>query len=442
VILNLLNKILPIWISKRIVGDLNKDGIKKYFHNTSWLFVARIITFITSFLTMALVARYLGPENLGKLSYAQSLVAILSVLASLGMDQILYRDLVAYRNREIDLLETAIIAKFFFGAIAFLTAVAISLSIGDDFILTLLIGITAFTFLINPLGTIGILFQAHVKAKYTSQVAIFLAFFIPILKILTIYFDEGIIYFALTLVIEAIVTSIWYLYIYISHFKENPLHWRFQLDIFKNLMKDSWPFLLAGLFAYIYARIDQVMLQHYIGSHAVGLYDTAVKLSNMWSFFPALIIASLFPAIVQAKKHSRLQYIKRYSSLTVLIAFITVSITLFVFLTADYLILLIFGEQYIESIPILKIYIWSGAMAIMGIMVQQYLITENRGVFNLILAMTGAVVNIVLNLFLIPLYGMTGAAIATLFSYSILPFGLLFLKQFREDVKTLRNQKI
>jgi O-antigen/teichoic acid export membrane protein len=56
--------------------------------------------------------------------------------------------------------------------------------------------------------------------------------------------------------------------------------------------------------------------------------------------------------------------------------------------------------------------------------------------------MIGAVVNIVLNLFLIPLYGMTGAAIATLFSYSILPFGLLFLKQFREDVKTLRNQKI
>ncbi len=439
---SLTKKILPGWIYQRFVGNWNKDGFKKYFHNTGWLFAARGASFLTSFFTIAIVARYLGPENLGKLSYAQSFVSILSVFAALGIDQILYRDLVAHPDKENEILGTAISSKLFFGLLAFIVAIALSYALDNEPILTVLIGITAFTFLINPLGTIGILFQAQVQAKHSSQIGIFLAFFIPALKLLIIFFDKGIIYFSLVLVVEALITTLWSLYIYVSKLHLNPLAWRFRFSVLKELMHDSWPFLFAGVFSYIYARIDQVMLQHYLGSSAVGLYDTAVKISNIWSFFPALIISSLFPAIVQAKKHSREQYLERYGYLTLLITFITLSITVFVFLTAKPIILLLFGEQYIESIPLLRIYIWSGAIAIMGILVQQYLVTENKGWIHLVFTIIGAALNITLNLILIPRYGMSGAAIATLFSYSVIPLGLLFLRQFRSDLGSLiRTQK-
>jgi len=436
-----INILQPV-IYKWIIGDWNNDGFKKYFNNTGWLFVARGATFVTSFLTIAIVARYLGPENLGKLSYAQSFVAILSIFASLGIDQILYRDLSSYPEKEKEFLGTAIMSKFIFGIIAFSLAILISLLLHNEPLLTLLIGITAFTFLINPLGTIGILFQSRVQAKYSSQITIFLAFFIPALKLLVIFFDKGIIFFSLLLIIEATINTIWSLYIYINKLKQNPSDWRFRSPVFKQLMSDSWPFLLAGLFGYIYSRIDQIMLQHYLGSRSVGLYDVAVKLSNIWSFIPALIISSIFPALVNARKIDRLIYLKRYKSLTILITIITFVVTIFVFFTAKPLISLLFGTQFLESVLILKIYIWSGAIAIIGILVQQYLITENKGWIHLVMTLIGAVLNIALNLILIPRYGMTGAAVATLFSYSVIPLGLFFFQQFRKDLQLLRTKQI
>ncbi|MEZ4195106.1 MAG: flippase [Candidatus Paceibacterota bacterium] len=433
-------KLLPNWLYERLVSDWNKDGFKKYFKNTGWLFAARGATFVTSFLTMAMVARYLGPENLGKISYAQSFVSILSVFASLGIDQILYRDLTAKPEKEHGLIGTAVLAKFIFGFFAFVLSIVLSLSIDNETLLTQLVAITAFTFLINPLGTIAILFQAKVQARYTSHATIFIAFFIPILKILVIVFDKGVLFFAGLLVIEALISTVWSLYIYINKFKQNPLEWKFEWSIFKQLMNDSWPFLFAGFFSYIYARIDQVMLQQYLGSTSVGLYDVAVRISNIWSFIPALIISSVFPALVSAKKISRLSYLQRYRALTILVMAITLAVTLFVFIFARPIILILFGEKFIESIILLQIYIWSGAVGILGILVQQYLITENKGRIHLYLTLTGALINISLNLFMIPRYGAVGAAISTLFSYSVIPLGLLFLRQFRDDLHSLHKK--
>lgn len=434
---NLLKKTLPSWAYNRLIGNWNRDGLRKYLHNTNWLFGARFATFVTSFLTMAIVARYLGPENLGKLSYAQSFVSILSVIASLGLDQILYRDLTKYPDKENRILGTAIVSKFIFGILAFIIAIGLSIFLGNEKILTLLIGITAFTFLINPLGTIGILFQSRVEAKYSSQITIFLAFFIPALKLLIIFFGKGIIYFALILLLEALISVIWSIYIYTAKLHLSLSNWQFDKTVFIQLLKDAWPFLFSGLFAYLYARIDQVMLQHYLGSTEVGLYDSAVKISNLWSFLPALIITSLFPALVNAKQTDRSEYLRRFRSLTILVMLVTLTYTLITFLLAKPLVLLIFGNSFIGSIAPLQIYIWSGAIAVLGLLVQNYLTAENRGDIYFVLTLVGAVLNIVLNLFMIPSYGMIGAAIATIFSYAVIPLGIFFYKQTRIDTLSL-----
>jgi len=428
-----IQKLLPTWIHQRLISDWDPQGFKKYFKNTGWLFLARGVTFLTSFFTIAIVARYLGPENLGKLSYAQSFVSILSIFASLGINQILYRDLTAEPERENEFLGTAIASQFIFGTLAFFTSIGLSIWMGNTSILTTLIAITAFTFILNPLGTIGILFQARVEAKYISQITIFLAFFIPALKLLIVFFDKGIIYFALILLVESGLSTAWVLYIYIKKLHLSPLNWRITRPVFTKLMRDSWPFLFAGLFGYLYARVDQVMLQHYMGSTSVGLYDVAVRLSNIWSFIPALIIASIFPAIVSARKTNHAEYLKRLKSLTILIMIITFFIAFFVFIFSKIIVLIIFGNQYLESVAALRIYIWSGVLAILGTLAQQYLITENKGGINLILTMFGAIVNICLNLYMIPHYGMVGASISTLFSYAMVPFGLLLFSQTRKD---------
>jgi O-antigen/teichoic acid export membrane protein len=193
---SILQKLLPRWIFQRLIGNWNHAGYKKYFANTGWMFLARIATFATSFFTMAIVARYLGPENLGKLDYALSLVTIFSVFATLGIDQIVYRNLVTRPEEHAKILGTAICTKLAFGFVAILAVITTSLVIDADPVLTVLVGIIALTFIFSPFGTVNHFFQAQVQAKYSSQATIFLSILLPILKLLIVYFDKGIIYFA------------------------------------------------------------------------------------------------------------------------------------------------------------------------------------------------------------------------------------------------------
>lgn len=410
----LLASVLPKFVYKYILRNYNKEGFKKYFKNTGWMLTARATTLITSFLTMAIVARYLGPENLGKLSYAQSFVSILSVFAALGIDQILYRDLSAKPEQEKELLGTVILTKFIFGTVAFIAAVLISVCLGNEMTLTFLIAITALTFLINPIGTIGILFQAKVQAKFSSIITIYLAFLIPALKLTVIFFEKGIIYFSFILVVEALVISLWSLYIYITKFDANPFRWRFSPTIFYSILGRSWPLLLASLSGYMYGRIDQVMLLHYVDATAVGFYDIAVRLTEYAALIPGVVIASLFPAIVSARETNQNEYLKRFKSLTFISFCFTFSAVILIFLLAPFIITTIFGEDFFASIRILQIYIWSTLGTILIVLMQQFFIIEGKSIQFLLYSTLGAIINIGLNSLLIPQHGVHGAAYATL----------------------------
>lgn len=409
-------------------------GFQKYFKNTGWLFVARIVSFFTSFLTVAIVARHLGPENLGKLDYAQGFVAIISVFASLGIDQILLRDLVTYPERENELLGTAIFSKLFFGALSFILAITTSHFLGDDLLLTGLIGICALTFLINPIGTVGVLFNAQVKAKYSSQISIFLAFFIPALKILVIFLDRGLIYFALIILVESFISALWSIHIYITCFQNKPSSWKFRLNTFKLLLKDSWPLILAGFSGYIYAKIDQVLLLHMVNSTAVGIYGVAVKLTQIWAFLPGMIIGSVFPAIVNAKKTNFSLYAKRFRALTGLTVGLTALIALPLFIFAPLIIKIVFGEAFIGATPILRIYLWTSIAITLVILVQHYFIAENFTRIFLYTSIVGATTNVILNVILIPIFGSQGSAWGTMLSYLSVVLSLFLFKKSRDGI--------
>ncbi len=409
-------------------------GFQKYLRNTGWMFAARIVTFFTSFLTVAIVARYLGPENLGKLDYAQSFVAITSVFASLGIDQILYRDLISHPEKENVLLGTAVFSKLFFGVLSFFLSIIISYFIGNDLILTILIGICASTFIISPVGTIGILFNAQVKTKYSSQVSIFLAFFIPALKIIIVFLDKGIIFFAMTILVEALISMLWSLYIYITRFKNNPLLWKFNWDIFRELMKNSWPLLLAGFSGYIYAKIDQVLILHYMNSATVGIYGVAVKLTQIWAFLPGLIVTSMFPAIVNARNNNFSLYAKRFKKLSLMTTLATMVIAIPLYIFAPIVIKIIFGDAFMAASPILRIYLWTSVAITLVVLSQHYLIAEKFNKIFLYTSIIGAASNIVLNIILIPLFGPKGSAIGTLISYLSVVLSLFIFKKSRDGI--------
>lgn len=410
------------------------EGFQKYFKNTSWLFVSRIICMGISFIATAFIARSLGPTNFGQLSYAISFVAIFSFLPSLGIDPILYKELIKHRDKKESYLGTALgiklMASIFTAALIITTAIFFT----EDDVSKILIFILSSTFIFNSFLVINSEFQARVQSKYPAIISVAVILLLNIAKIAVILFDKGVIYLSLTLLLESVLYAVFYLYAYKKILKEKISNWKFDKELGLALLGESWPLIFYGAFLVIYSKIDQVLIKNMIDSHAVGVYDSAVRVAETWYFIPALLINSLFPAIVNANATSKHLYHSRIKKLFIFTFIFTFMISLLVAILAPIIMNILYGEEFVGGVKILQIYVWSSIPIAIVILMNNYLIIEKYRMILLASSFLPLLINIVLNLLWIPNYGIVGSAYATLVSYSFGPIVLIFFKETRQKI--------
>ena len=204
--------------------------------------------------------------------------------------------------------------------------------------------------------------------------------------------------------------------------------WRFDKNLALTLLKDSWPLILSGVVVSIYVRVDQVLIKNMLTSKDVGIYAAAVRLSESWYFIPIAISNALFPAIVNAKNISVDLYQSRIQKLYDMLAWIAIGISIPVSFLSTEIIEILYGAKYSAASPILTIYIWAGVSVFLGVASSQYLVSENLTKISFFRTLLGMITNVVLNLLLIPRFGITGSAYATLISYTIATFSIFFYK--------------
>ena len=175
----------------------------------------------------------------------------------------------------------------------------------------------------------------------------------------------------------------------------------------------------------IYARIDQVFLKHMIDTASVGLYDAAVRLSEVWYFIPNIVVAGLFPALMNAKKDSSELYAARARKLFLVVTIFTIGSAFLTTLFARPIVLIVFGSEFSAASSVLQIYIWSTIAIGMNLIAQYLLIAEKMGKYIAYSAGLGMIINIVLCILLIPIWGMYGAAASSVVAY-LVPFIALF----------------
>jgi O-antigen/teichoic acid export membrane protein len=420
-----IKKIIPdkwLWIFKH-------NGFRRYFINTGWMFLGQIFSLIVSFFIGVWIARYLGPENYGILNYAVAFVGLFGFIASLGIDSILNRELIKTPEKRDVLLGTAFKLKVVGGIAALALAVISILMSQTTLLIQFLVIIFSFNFILQAINVISIYFQSKVESKNNVKVSIISTLISSVLKVGVILLDKGVIWIMLVYILDFVWQWINFVYVY----KRQGLKirdWKFDNDLAKKILKNSWPLILAQAAGYIYLKVDQVIIGLMLGNYEVGLYAVAVKVTEIWYFIPSIICSSLFPAIINAKLTDVKVYKKRLSNLYVLMFILSLIIAITITFLAKPIMTILFGNSYLESVAILKIYIWSSVGLFLTVAVNQYLISENSVKTIFWFNFLSMIINIGLNIWLIPLIGLLGAAWATLISYFVIPISVLIREKF------------
>lgn len=422
----IVRKVLPNWAYQRLLARWRQEGLKRYGSNTISLLAVRIFSSLVSLFVAVYLTRYLGPENYGQLSYALSFVGLFSILGSLGIDSVLYRELVQHPDQREVYLGSAFGIKAVAGIFAAMLSIVAALFLVEDDVSRVVIFILAGTFIFNAFNVINYEFQAQVQQKLLALASISVVVTLNVLKLLVIYFEQGVIYVAFILLFEAILYAVIFATLRARHY--GPLTaWRFEPTIARLIIRDSWPFVFIAIFTTVYARIDQIMLKHLLDSTAVGLYDAAVRIAEAWLFIPTVIASSLFPAIVNGRSISLSEYKKRLFYLIALLALGSLLIVLPSFMFADEVIDILYGRFYLGSSEVFAVYVWSGVFVSINAAVQYFLLAERMHKTILFASCGTMIMNVALNMLWIPAHGIVGAAWATLVSYAFLITPIIFL---------------
>lgn len=415
-----------------ILKGFDEQAFNKYLRNTGWLMFGKLLSLIVGLL----ITRYLGPKLFGDLSFALALVAITAAVGALGLDTFIIREIINEPAKRDEILGTALWLRLAANALLIPITVGFylvyhhfSATPGDT--LTLLVVLLALTSVFKSFNVIDAYFQSQVESKYVVHVQNICLITSALVKIAIVSLQLPLFYIVCALVFDALILAIGLIIIYQSK-GLNILNWVFNKTRASSLLKQSFPLILSAVMVSIYMKIDQVMLKS-AGSIAVGIYSAAANLSEAWYFIPVAIVTSVFPALINARKTDIERYQKRLMNLYDLLIYISLPVAIFISFFADRIIHLIYDNKFEGAGLMLSIHIWSGIFVFLGSASSQYLLAEGYTKISFYRTCAGAIVNIALNFWLIPLYGGVGASIATLIACFVSAFYLLLIPKTREQ---------
>lgn len=408
----------------RVFGKLTaisqnlSPGLRKIIGNVGWLFAERVLTMVITFFVGVYVIRYLGAENFGRLSYGVSFVALFAAIAQLGLNQLVVRDIVREEKATSEILGTA----FLFKLVASLVTIALidlansrfNSGIDDRAIVSLV----AIGLVFTAFDTIEFWFQSQVLAGILAILRSVQLIFSSLVKLFLIALHFPLMAFVWLLLVEQAVKALGMIFLYLKY-RQSIVQWRVNWSRGIEMLKDSWPLILSGVMVTIYLKIDQVMLGNLSNALAVGNYAAAIRFSEIWYFIPIAVCSSVFPAILQAKQRNQDEYYARLQQLYDLMAWLSILIALPMTIFSVPLMVKLLGQEYTAAGRILSWHIWASPFVFLGVARSNWLLAENFTRYSFLTTALGAIVNVGLNLWLIPVYQGVGAAIATTIAYAI-----------------------
>jgi len=424
-------KYLPAALRGKLDG---RQPLQQVISNSGWLMFEKILRMAVGLFVNVWIARYLGPENFGLLNYALAFAFLFVPLVTLGLDEIVVRNIVRDPACRYETLGTAFVIKAVGGTTAFIAATTAAMLLRPaDTLSHWLVGIIAAGTMFHSLNIIDIWFNSQVQTKYAVQARNIAFAICTAIKVALILTKAPLTAFAVIITVEAALAAAGLVVAYFL--KEGDFQkWHATLKTAKKLLKDSLPLLLSFVSISIYHRIDQVMLKEMSGSAEVGIYAAAVRLSEVWIFIPNAIYWSVYPSIMKAKQVSNELFYERMQKFYNLVALLSYAIIIPMTLCSQLLVDTLFGEAYSRAGLMVAWLIWAHLFSSLEIARSAFLVAMNWYKIYFISVFAGCILNIVLCYCLIPRFGGMGAVVASISAYWLAGYGSCFF--FRSTFKT------
>lgn len=397
---------------------LNNKSAKSIILNSIWLLFEKVGVLAIALFTNILIARHLGVSDFGNLNYALAMVAIFTPLTYLGLNSIVIRELVKNPENKDLWLGSAFLLKIVGSVVVFFIFLFFSGFFIKDKNVVNLATILAASSIFESFGVISFWYLSRSKAKYFSLASMFAVLASSLVKVLFVVLDKPLIWFGFAAASQVVFLSLLLIVFYRYH-QGKIFSWRARYNVSLRLLSQSWPLALSSVFALIYLKIDQVMLGQMHEASELGLYAAAARLSEIWYVLPTALATAVFPTFVKKIESNRAEYYSMLEKLYRIVFFLSLCVVIPIALISEPIIGFLYGDTFKSAGSILSIHIWACPAMFLGAIYAKALIVEGLAKYSLLRDVIGGVINVLLNLYLIPLYGGKGAAIATVLAYTI-----------------------
>jgi O-antigen/teichoic acid export membrane protein len=254
-------------------------------------------------------------------------------------------------------------------------------------------------------------YQSRMETQVSVKIQTIAYIIMAIYKVVLLAAGMSVEWFGFSTALESAVVA---LFLYVSFRKHSLQKLRVSVECGKRILKGSYHFILSGLMVCIYSEMDKIMLGQMLNTEAVGFYTTGAKVASLWSFVLMALINSAEPLIIAARSQNYEQYIKKNKQLYAAVIWIGLAAGLAITVFGKWIILILYGETYLAATSSLRISAWYTMFAMLGTARGVWVVCEDKGKYVKYYLGAGAIVNVILNYLLIPIYGPAGAAAATL----------------------------
>lgn len=407
-------------------------GGNRVINNVKWVVICKTIQSITQLMIGMLTARYLGPDNYGLINYAKSVIAFAVPFMRLGLDITLTKELVDRPEQQDQVMGTALVMEMLSSLIC-LGAVTGFVSVFNrgepqTIAVCVLYGVSLF---FQAVELIQYWFHSNLKSKYPSVAALISYGVVSIIKIYFLISSKSVYWFAIVYSIEYGIVGFLLL---IQYFSKEKRILKFSFPLAKKMYSRGKYYIWAALMVSMFQNTDHVMLKLMVGNEENGYYTAAITAVGVVQFVYMAIIDSVRVVILENKKNDEAAYQRTLSGLYGLITYMSLIQSVAFIVLAKVIINILYGSEYMAAVPILRILVWYVAFSFMGIIRNIWILAEEKQSMLWKINLIGALLNILLNAVMIPLWSACGAAMASVLTQIFTNFLLGFIyKPLREN---------